>query len=263
MKTQLLDIEVTAGVAFVSLNNPPMNILDMPLMMELGQFVSEVKENKEIRVIVFQSAVAEFFSAHGDMNFIVNPVSFGEVGAINPMQQLHMDISSLPQITIAKIAGYLRGGGHELALACDMRFGSLEGYKAAQPETLMGIIPGGGGTQFLAKLIGRARALEVIAGGELFDAVMAERYGLINRAIPQEQLDGYVETLAKRIGGLPAGVAQAAKQAVCGESMEQENRLLMELFVRPVTVERAVAALARGAQTVEGERDLEGILNSI
>lgn len=263
MKTQLLDIQVTDRVAFVSLNNPPMNILDMNLMVELGQFVSEVKDNGDIGVIVFQSAVADFFSAHGDMNFIVNPVSFGEVGAINPMQQLHMDISKLPQITIAKIAGYVRGGGHELALACDMRFGSVEGYKAAQPETLMGIIPGGGGTQFLAKLIGRARALEVIAGGELFDAVRAEQYGLINRAIPGAQLDGYVETLARRIGGLPAGVAQAAKQAVSQESMEEENRLLMELFVRPVTVERAVAALAKGAQTVAGEKDLEGILNSL
>jgi enoyl-CoA hydratase/carnithine racemase len=263
MKTQFLDIRVADGVAFVSLNNPPMNILDMNLMMELGQFVSQVRENADVRVIVFQSAVADFFSAHGDMNFIVNPVSFGEVGAINPMQQLHMDISSLPQITIAKIAGYVRGGGHELALACDMRFGSLEGYRAAQPETLMGIIPGGGGTQFLAKLAGGARALEVILGGELFDAVRAEQYGLINRAMPGAELDAYVAGLAKRIGGLPAGVAQAAKRAVLQGSMEEENRLLMELFVRPVTVERAVAALAKGAQTVEGEKDLERILRSL
>lgn len=263
MKTQVLDIQVAGRVAYVSLNNPPMNILDMGLMMELGQFVGKVKDDEGISVIVFQSAVADFFSAHGDMNFIVNPVSFGEVGPINPMQQLHEEIRQLPQITIAKIAGYLRGGGHELALACDMRFGSLEQYKAAQPETLMGIIPGGGGTQYLTRLIGRARALEVIAGGELYDAVMAERYGLINRAIPGAELDAYVATLAERIGNLPAGVAQAAKQAVSVESMEEENRLLMALFVRPVTVERAVAALEKGAQTVAGEKELERILNSL
>lgn len=265
-----LNVDIRNGVAFASINNPPMNVLDAPLMLSLAQFVADMQTNKTVQVIVFQSADPDYFIAHGDMNYIVNPASFADLATpemlqapINPMQQLHEQIRQLPQVTIAIIDGYVRGGGHELALACDMRFASLEKARFAQPETMMGIIPGGGGTQYLTRLIGRARALEVILGGELLDGQQAEKYGLVNRALPQTGLYNYVHTLATRIASLPEDVAAAAVKAIDADNLEIENQLCMTLFTRPITVARTKAAMEAGAQTREGEKDLESILHNL
>ncbi|ACU63545.1 enoyl-CoA hydratase/isomerase family protein [Chitinophaga pinensis] len=269
-------VSVQHAVAYVSFNNPPMNVLDATMMLDLAAFAEAVQADDTLKVIVFQSADSDYFIAHGDMNYIVDPSSFAGLvdpakmdPLINPMQQLHEKISQLPQATIAIIDGFVRGGGHEFAQACDMRFASLEKAKIAQPEAMMGIIPGGGGTQYLTRRIGRARTLELVLGAELLDAKTAELYGVVNRALPQDQLYTYVETLATRIAGLPAGVAAGAKKAVDAangdryEGLATENKLCMDLFLRPETVQLAKVALAAGAQTREGERDLEGIMNSL
>ena len=172
-------------------------------------------------------------------------------------------------MTIAKLAGLARGGGSELAMALDMRFAAVGRSGLAQFETLTGIIPGGGGTQYLPRLVGCPRALEAILGGGLFDAELAERYGWINRALPAGELDGFVDALARRIAALPSGVVAAAKSAVDGavgplpEGLSEENELLGRVFQEPVAGERTRAALEAGAQTREGERDLEGLLNGI
>jgi len=271
-----LNVDIRNGVAFATINNPPLNVLDAPLMVSLAQFVAAMQEDKNVQVIVFQSADPDYFIAHGDINYIINPASFTDLATpemlqapINPMQQLHEQIRQLPQVTIAVIDGYVRGGGNELALACDMRFASLEKARFAQPETLLGIIPGGGGTQYLTRLIGRARALEVILGGELLDGSQAEKYGLVNRALPQAVLYNYVNTLATRIANLPADVAAAAVKAIDAatgdiyEGLTLENQQCMGLFTRPVTVARTKAAMEAGAQTREGEKDLEGILHQL
>jgi len=269
-------VNVKHAVAYVSFKNPPMNVLDATMMLNLAAFSEAVQSDDTLKVIVFQSADPDYFIAHGDMNYIVDPSSFAGLvdpakmdPLINPMQQLHEKISQLPQVTIAVIDGFVRGGGHEFAQACDMRFASLEKGKIAQPETMMGIIPGGGGTQYLTRRIGRARALELVLGAELLDAKTAELYGVVNRALPQAQLYTYVETLATRIAGLPEGVTGAAIAAVDAangdryEGLATENKLCMELFLRPATVDLAKLALAAGAQTREGERDLEGIMDRL
>ncbi|RFM30798.1 enoyl-CoA hydratase/isomerase family protein [Chitinophaga silvisoli] len=271
-----LNVDIRNGVAFASINNPPLNVLDASLMISLGQFVASMQEDKTVKVIVFQSADPDFFIAHGDTNYIVDPTSFASLASpemlqapINPMQHLHEQIRQLSQVTIAVIDGFVRGGGAELALACDMRFASLEKARFGQPETLMGIIPGGGGTQYLTRLIGRARTMEVIVGGELLDGVMAEKYGLVNRALPQADLYNYVNALATRIAKLPEDVADYAVKAIDAasgdlyEGLTLENQLCMGLFARPATVARAKVALAAGVQTREGEKDLEGILNKL
>lgn len=268
-----LNVDIRNGVAFTSINNPPLNVLDASLMASLAQFIAAMQEDKTVQVIVFQSADPDYFIAHGDMNYVVNPASFAELATpemlqapINPMQQLHEQIRQLPQVTIAIIDGYVRGGGLELALACDMRFASLEKARLALPEASMGIIPGGGGTQYLPRLIGRARALEVILGGELLDGSRAEKYGIVNRALPQAELYNYVNTLATRIAKLPADVATAAVKAVNAahgdiyEGLTIENQQCMSLFTRPETIAKTIAALEAGAQTREGEKDLEGII---
>ena len=136
------------------------------------------------------------------MRFITDPASIvrfvdeANPSPLNAMQELHEQLCTLPQVTIAKIAGLARGGGNELLMALDMRFAASGRTGLAQPEVLMGIIPGGGGTQYLTRLVGAPRALEAILGAALFDAELAERYGWINRALPAEELDGFVATLA-------------------------------------------------------------------
>jgi enoyl-CoA hydratase/carnithine racemase len=268
---QSLHITLDQGLATVTIGHPPLNVLDLALITELSRFVAAVRADEQVRVIVFQSADPDFFLAHGDMNFIADPASLvafmssAPPSPLNPMQALHEQLRTLPQVTIAKIAGLARGGGNELLLALDMRFAASGRTGLGQPEALMGIIPGGGGTQYLTRLVGAPRALEAILGATLFEAELAERYGWINRALPAAELDQFVETLARRIAALPLGVAAAAKAAVQAglapleQGLATENALMGGLFQLPATIARTRQALAAGAQTREGERDLEGL----
>lgn len=271
---KVLTVTLQDKVATVSINNPPLNVMDGSLMTELYNFVGKVGADRSIKVIVFESANPEFFVAHGDMNFVTNPESFLALAALagdtvlNPMQQLHENIRTLPQVTIAKLRGFARGGGSEFALSMDMRFASSGKTWLAQPEVLMGIIPGGGGTQYITKLSGRSRALQVILGAELLDSETLEKHGLVNKQVEDSDLDQYVATFSKRVASLPEGVIEGAKYAVDSalngsNGMLSENEMLGNLFSKPEAVNRMVAALEAGAQTVEGERKLEAILNHI
>lgn len=269
-----IKVDFRKGVAYLTFDNPPLNVLDAKLIAELFDFSKKIAVNEETKVIVFQSSNPEFFIAHGDINFITDPEPFIKLAdpegdpSLNPMQQLHERLHNLPQVTIAKLSGYARGGGNELAMALDMRFAVSGKTWLAQPEVLMGIIPGGGGTQYLSRLTGRSRSLEVILGAELFDSATAEKYGIINRAVNQDEIDCFIETLAERIASLAPGIINAAKIAVDAaftitNGIRVESNMLGKLFSEPAAVSRMVAALKAGAQTIEGERRLEQILNSI
>ncbi|MGC2999120.1 enoyl-CoA hydratase/isomerase family protein [Streptomyces sp. G35A] len=187
---------------------------------------------------------------------------------MNLTQVVHEEIRSLPQVTIGKLAGLARGGGNEFLMAPDMRFAAIGASGQSQPETLMGIIPGGGSTQYLTKLTGRARALELILGGELVDAELAAAYGLVDRALPAGELDGFVDTLARRIARLRPEITAAVKAAVDAaaapvtrEGLAVENEALTGLFTPDAAV-LARRQLAAGARTREGERRPEDILNA-
>ena len=271
-----LRIAVEAGVAQVTIHNPPVNVLGVTLITELARFAAAVRRDEQVRVVVLQSADPEFFVAHVDMELVNQPEALAQLAAVYPepsplnvFQQLHEQWRTLPQVTIAKLSGWARCGGNELALALDMRFAAQGPTGLGQTEVLMGIIPGGGGTQYLPRLVGRARSLEAILGAGLFDADLAERYGWINRALPAQELDGFVDALARRIAALSPGVAAAAKAAVdaagglpLATGLAQENSLWGQLFAQPAAAARIRAGLAAGAQTRAGEHDLEGLLSS-
>ena len=217
----VLHIRVDDGVAFVSIDHPPVNLLDVKLMTELDRFVSMVGPDGSVRVVVFQSADPDFFIAHGDMHFATDPKLLASVQiggdndpALNPMQNLHERIRRLPQATIGKLAGHASGGGAEFLAALDMRFAAQGRAKLAQNEVLTALIPGAGATAYLPRLMGRARTLEAILTAAPFDAEMAERYGWVNRALPAQELDGFVDDLARRIAALAPGVIAAVKTAV-------------------------------------------------
>ncbi|GGP85406.1 enoyl-CoA hydratase/isomerase family protein [Saccharothrix coeruleofusca] len=259
-----------------SSTTPPLNLLDATLMLDLDRFTASVSGDGDVRVIVFDSADPDFFIAHGDMGFVEDPAAFSALPiapevdqSLNPMMRLHERIRSLPQVTIAKVRGLARGGGAELLSAMDMRFASLERAGLAQPETAGAIIPGAGGTAYLPALVGRARALEIILGGRLVDAATAERYGWVNRAVPDADLDHVVDTLAARIAALRPGVARAAVDAVdaalesTAHGLARSNELLGELFAEPVAARLTRAVLAAGAQTREGELHLETVFDNV
>ena len=267
----LLHVTTDGGVVRVAISHPPVNLLDLTLMGQLARLVEQVRQDQLARVIIFSSADDTFFIAHGDMNFIADPDSLaGQAreqdapASINPMQQLNEQVRSLPQVTIAKLAGFARGGGLEFAMAMDLRFAAKGCACFAHNETPTGIIPGGGGTQYLTRLVGRAKALEIILGADLVDAEDAERMGLINRALAPEELDSFVDDLARRIASRPPGVAKAAKDAVnaaadrpIAEGLIEENRQITFVATRPVAAELNRAMLEAGAQTREGEANLE------
>jgi enoyl-CoA hydratase/carnithine racemase len=214
-----LHIRRNTGVVYARIDNPPVNVLDVALMTEVHGFVEQMKNDKEALVVVFESADPDFFIAHVDMAPVDTPEVFGPLAAsapppLNLFQALNEALRSLPQVTIAKLAGLARGGGSEFVMALDMRFAALGKAGLAQCEAPMGIVPGGGATQYLTSLVGRARALEAILGARLFDAATAEPYGWVNRALSAEELDAFVDKLAHDIAALPPGVMASVKEAV-------------------------------------------------
>lgn len=260
------------GVANVGIDNPPVNVLDVTLMGEIRTFLSSVRDDPQTQVIVFESADPEFFIAHVDMTLIDEPNAFDELArdapeGLNPFQAFGEMLRGQPQVTIIKLAGLARGGGAEFVAAADMAFAAEGRAGLAQCEALMGITPGGGATQYLGHRMTRGRALEIVLGADLFDAKMAERYGWINRALPADELDAFVERLADNIAALPDGVIAAAKQAVppadLREGFRREHDAWAGLFARPAAETLIRGGLEGGAQTKEGERDLESLLRTL
>ncbi|NKY49520.1 enoyl-CoA hydratase/isomerase family protein [Nocardia vermiculata] len=270
-----LRVDVDDGVATLTMDNPPVNAIDAALVRDLRNFVERAERDSTIKVVVLAGANPEFFAAHADFGWMFDPEELTSLSdpegdpALNPLQQLHERFRRLPQVKIAKLTGRLRAGGVELAMAADMRFAAAGQTWLGQPETRMGIFPGGGGTQYLNRLLGRARTVEVVLSGDLYGTDIAEKYGWINRALPPEQLDEYVDDLARRVAALPDGVATAAMEAIdAAEASGPVPNLTEEASAHakvypspPEMVERMRYTVAAGGQTAAGEIDLEGLLD--
>jgi len=267
-----LRISRADGIATITIDNPPVNVLDVPLMNEIRSFLLSVRNDPDTRVLVFQSADPEFFIAHVDMTLIDEPHAFDEIAreapkGLNPFQAFGELLREQPQVTIVKLAGLARGGGAEFVAAADMAFAAEGRAGLAQCEALMGITPGGGATQYLSSRMTRGRALEVVLGADLVDGTTAESYGWINRALPASELDGFVDRLARNIAALPEGVIAAAKRALPPEALrdgfKREHEAWAGLFELPATEKLIRGGLKTGAQTREGERNLEGLLRAL
>ncbi len=266
---ETLRVRVDRGVAFVTIDNPPINLLDRRLRGELEDFARRVATDETVRVIVFESADPDFFIAHTDAAPFLGrladtpPPRSDALGEGYAVRELFY---GLPQATIAKVEGRCRGGGNEFALALDMRFAALGRAVFCQFEVAVGCVPGGGGTQRLPRLVGRGRALEMLLGCDDIDADLAERYGLVNRALPPETIGPFVERLALRIASFPADSIRLAKQAVRAAEAGLHAGLLEEQFCAAQALgsagarERLPRFLERGAQTRTAELDLPSAL---
>jgi enoyl-CoA hydratase/carnithine racemase len=266
-----LQIEVERGVAFVTIDHPPINLLDAALVADLARLQGEIAGDDTTRVVVFRSADPDFFIAHADLAMISNLPRDGAAAA-SALAGFHGFLErwrTVDQITIAQLEGRARGGGSEFALALDLRFAAMGRAILGQPEVALGIIPGGGGTQRLGRLLGRARALEVIAGCGDVDAHVAERYGWVNRALPADELAPFVEQLAYRIASFPPHAVRLAKRAVDAAAIDYapglaaERDAFGECMSDPELDARFDAALALGIQTREVELDLDAVLDDL
>ena len=258
---QHIRIAVGDGICRATIDNPPINLLDAGLIVELGRVATEVSADDEVRVVIVDSADPDFFVAHADITLIQRlPTDDTTLhDELSPFDAVVDLFRTMPKATIAVIEGIARGGGSELALAFDMRFAAIGKAQLAQPEVAIGIIPGGGATQRLPRLVGRARALEVILGCDDIDAATAAAWGYVNRALPPDELHPFVDTLAARIASFPPDVIAAAKQAVnaaIGDpttGLRMEDKLFRETLAGPAAAERMQAFMKNGGQTREVE----------
>jgi enoyl-CoA hydratase/carnithine racemase len=260
---ECLRVRVDGGVAWVTIDHPPINLFDLPLIQDMLRVGEALAADPKVRVVVFDSADPDFFIAHADVGLIqmlpeTAPPKPAKLGFFHEMVER---MRTMPKATIAKIEGIARGGGSEFVLSCDMRFGALGKCILAQPEVALGIIPGGSGTQRLPGLVGRGRALEIILGCDDIPADLAERWGYLNRALSAGELGPFVERLAHRIASFPPDAIALAKQAVNAAAPHTVDGLLEEAHCFNLSVattsarERMAAFMASGGQTRAVEKD--------
>jgi enoyl-CoA hydratase/carnithine racemase len=175
----------------VTLNNPPLNLFDPEMIAGLQALIEQLEHDDQVKVVVFESGVPDFFIAHIDLARLGELSTEPGPTGLSPWPDVARRMELAPFITVGKVRGRARGVGSEFLQALDVRFASRERAFLSQIEIATGIIPGGGGLDRLPRLVGRARALEAIIGCEDFDADTAERYGWVNRSIPDAELDAF------------------------------------------------------------------------
>lgn len=205
------------GILTVTFDFGTVNVQGQEMLADLNSLAMRLERDRNTKVVIFQSANPEIWVCHYDTELLKDmsneAVSRDEAELLD-LQAVCERISKVPQATIAKLEGFARGGGHELALALDMRFATRGKFKFMQMEVGMGILPCGGGASRMARQTGLGRALEIILSARDFDADEAEAMGTINRALDSDEIGVYVDNLAKRIAQFPAESINACKQMV-------------------------------------------------
>ena len=227
----------------VTFDHPPINLVNPETLRDLHELVSELEAAQEVKVVVFASADRDFFLAHWDISSTARPA--GSETETPSWIDISLRLAQAPVVSIALIRGRARGIGSEIALACDMRFASIERAILGQPEVGVGLVPGGGAMNRLPLLVGRARALEIVLGAGDFDAITAERYGWINRALPDAQLDSFVTSLAQRLASFDKQALAEAKQILNRhtlpdtDDLKASQKTFQRAFAWPGTKARA------------------------
>ena len=235
----------------VTFDNPPINLVTPEMLVELPQLIDEMEAASELRVVVFESANADYFLNHYDTSRVAEtPKDLGVTGY--PLViDINIRLSRMPVVSIAKIRGRLRGVGNEFTQAMDMRFASGRAL-LGQPETANGNLPGGGGLEHLPLLLGRARALEVALTSDDYPGELAERYGWVNRVVEDGELDELVDSLARRIASFDKESIAAVKQQInrhtlpSADDIKSSSDIYFDSFGWPGSKRRLPAALAAG-----------------
>ena len=267
---ETLTVSEEGAVLFAGIRNPPMNLLGPELVRDVVSLIQRAEADDTIQVLVFKSEDPDYFISHVDLTRVEEYRAEATRLVGEPSIALlfhHLSASRL--ITIAQIEGRVRGAGSEFALACDMRFAARESAIFGQFEPAFGLLPGGGATQHLVRLMGRARALEVMLTAEDYDAELAQQYGWINRAVPASEIDTFVRALAHRIARFPSPGHVAVKDRVNAIALApaEDFRQDSDIFghgVRDAEAQTLIRrAFERGFQTRDAEMALARMLGEL
>lgn len=240
-----LIFNIEGPVAFMQLNRPSKkNALNTALRLELAKAAAEIAADPKLRAVIITGG-EEFFCAGADIGEVQGAASAESTYRVaRGFQELFDRIENLPQPVIAAVSGFAMGGGFELALACDFRIAS-ETARFALSEVKIGAIPGGGGTQRLPRLIGVAKAKEMVLTGDPIDAEDARAAGLVLKVVPKEKLLQEARSFAAKLAALPRLALEASKSVInCGVEMDLTSALELEA--------RSIAALATSHDLREG-----------
>jgi enoyl-CoA hydratase/carnithine racemase len=211
----------------VTLDNPPFNIFGPKTIPELNAVITAIENDPMVKVVVFDSAVPGFFLTHYDFvaeSAETTSLAPGPTG-MHPLPDMLVRLSRAPVVSIVSIRGRATGVGSELALASDMRFASREKALLSQWEVGAALVPGGGPMARLPRLMGRGRALEVLLGADDIGGDLAERYGYVNRSLPDGELDAFVESLAMRISTFDKQAIAETKHLVDIASLPPDSEI--------------------------------------
>lgn len=238
----------------VTFDDPPLNIFGPASIPQMNAIITALETDDDVKVVVFDSAVDGFFLTHYDFLAALEETTSLPLGrtGLQPLPDMLVRLSRAPVVSIASIRGRATGVGSELALASDMRFASREKGILSQWEVGAGLVPGGGPMARLPRLIGRGRALEVLLGADDIRGDVAELYGYVNRALPDAELDGFVDALAKRIGSFDKQAIAETKRLANIASLPSDAEIAPEwnaflsALGRPNTQARIKRLMERG-----------------
>ena len=271
---QTFDVSVDGAIATVTFDFGSVNVQGQEMLADLNSLAMRLERDRETKVVIFQSANPEIWVCHYDTDLLkdmsTEAVSRDEAQLLD-LQAVCERISKVPQATIAKLEGFARGGGHELALALDMRFAARGKFKFMQMEVGMGILPCGGGASRMARQTGLGRALEIILSAQDYDADDAERMGTINRALDPDEIGPYVDALARRIARFPADSINACKQMVYEsidrpiiEALKAEAYWLYQATSKTPAVKRFSIADEQGLEhDIENQRNWSDLVMQV
>lgn len=211
----------------VTFSNPPLNLMGPQFVLEFREVMQSVETDGRLKVVVFESDVPGFFLNHSDFDVKLEDLTGIPQGptGLEAWPDILVRLPNAPVVSIALIRGRATGNGSELSLACDMTFASREKARLSQWEVGVGMVAGGGPMARLPRLIGRSRALEVLLGSDDIGAELAEAYGYVNRALPDSELDGFVDALARRIASFDKWAISNTKHLVNAASIPADVEL--------------------------------------
>src|SRR4051812_9480818 len=232
-----VELNPDGALAYVTLDKPPANSYDKDFMDELGEAIDAAGADAEIKVVIVRSASKKFFSAGADIKAFMANDTPTNMAMIERGHEVLAAFARIPKIFIAQIEGHALGGGLEISLACDLRFGARGSYKLGVPEVTLGLLPGNGGTQRLSRIVGVPQALDLMITGRQLTPGQAHALGILNRLFPAsettEHTRAYAESLA---GGATAAIGEIKLATYAGvdgklaDGLARERQGIAKLF---------------------------------
>ena len=240
-----IDYAVEDGIGFITLNRPPANAYDAAMVAELRDAADRAAGDPAVRVAIVRSASAKFFCTGADIATLQGATPAGFTHFLGQAQAAVDAIAAAPKLFIAQIAGHCIGGGLEIALGCDFRFASSGGYKLGLAEVNLGLSPGMGGTQRLARILPKSRALHLMVTGEMLTPEQALADGIVDKVLPADSFEADVFAAAKKLAAGPTMAQGYIKLSV--------NRGLETSLTEGLAIERAHQSLLfASADAAEG-----------